>query len=326
MDRITVIIVNWNGKTMLSKCLEGLRKQVYQRFSTIVVDNGSTDGSIEFVKQCYPEVKVIALSENIGFAAANNVALRNISTEYVALINNDGVAQPQWLNEMIKALDAHPGAGFAASKMVYYDTPDIIDRAGDAYTIAGAGSLRGRGASAQSYNQMNWIFGACAGAALYRMRMLNDIGLFDEDFFILYEDVDLSFRAQLSGYRCLYIPQALVYHMATRSIGYDTAKSVYFGHRNMEWTYIHNMPTKLIVRTMLPHFLYIVFAFIFFTLKGHGRVYLKAKKDALLGLGRAIQKRKKVQTCCRVNHHYIGRLFDSEYFFSRYFHRLRQNS
>ena len=324
MDRITVIIVNWNGKKILSKCLEGLKKQVYQDFSTILVDNGSIDGSIEFVKQCYPEVKIMALPENIGFAAANNVALRNIQTEFVALINNDGVAQPQWLDVMIKALDAHPKAGFAASKMVYYDKPDIIDRAGDAYTIAGAGSLRGRGAPAQSYNQIKWIFGACAGAALYRMHMLNDIGLFDEDFFILYEDVDLSFRAQLNGYRCLYLPQALVYHMATRSIGYDTAKSVYFGHRNMEWTYIHNMPNKLIIRTIIPHLLYIIFAFIFFALKGHGRVYLKAKKDALLGLGTAIKKRKMVQAHCKVNHRYISQLFDPEYFFSRYIHRLKK--
>jgi len=324
MDRITVIVVNWNGKKFLSKCLNGLRKQTYEHFTTILVDNGSTDGSVDFIKAHFPEVKTIALSENIGFSGANNVILKTVQTEFAALINNDGVAHSLWLQKLTETLDYYPRAGFAASKMVYFDNPDTIDRAGDAYTTAGVGSLRGRGASAESYSKQEWIFGASAGAALYRMRMLTDIGLFDEDFFLLYEDVDLSFRAQLNGYRCLYVPDAVVYHMATKSIGYDSAKSIYYGHRNLEWTYIQNMPKKLILRSIAPHILYIIFAFIFFILIGHGRTYLKAKKDALRGLKKSINKRKKVQACRKVNSNYIRQLLDPEIFFSRYTRRLRQ--
>jgi GT2 family glycosyltransferase len=128
---------------------------------------------------------------------------------------------------LIGALESCPEAGFAASKMLYYDNPEIIDRAGDSYTRAGAGE---------------WIFGACAGAALYRTRMLRDTGIFDEDFFLLYEDVDLSFKAQLKGYKCLYVPEAIVHHKASSSIIYDSPTSVYYGHRNLEWVYIKNMP------------------------------------------------------------------------------------
>lgn len=323
-DRVTVIVINWNGKIFLRKCLDALRSQSYKYFSTVVVDNGSKDGSVDFINQHFPEVKTISLRENAGFSGANNIALETIETEFVALLNNDGVAHPLWLQELVEALDRFPAAGFAASKMVYYDDPDTIDRAGDAYTIAGVGALRGRGACAQSYGREEWIFGASAGAALYRMKMLSDVGIFDEDYFLLYEDVDLSFRAQLRGYRCLYVPDAVVYHMATRSIGYDSEKSVYYGHRNMEWTYIKNMPKKLIPRTIVLHLGYIVIAFFFFLLKGKGPVYLKAKIDALKGIKRAVQKRKQVQASQKVDNRYIRQLLEPERYASRYTRRLRQ--
>ena len=139
----------------------------------------------------------------------------------MAGLNNDAVPDTMWLKHLVEALDSYPEAGFAASKMFFYDDPETIDRAGDAYSRAGTGLLRGQGESASNYNKQEWIFGACAGAALYRTVMLNDIGLFDEDFFLLYEDVDLSFRAQLKGYRCLLVPDAVVYHKASSSIVYD---------------------------------------------------------------------------------------------------------
>lgn len=132
MDNISIIIVNWNGKRLLSRCLDGLRQQTYRQFSVILVDNGSNDGSIDFVNRNYSEVKTIALPKNIGFAAANNIALKTIQAEYVALLNNDAIAHPQWLKRLVEALESYPEAGFAASKMLFYDNPDIVDRAGDA--------------------------------------------------------------------------------------------------------------------------------------------------------------------------------------------------
>ena len=320
---VTIIIVNWNGRLLLADCIDGIQKQTFRQFDTIVVDNGSEDDSVAFVSSTYPEVKLISLKRNLGFAKANNIAIQNSRSKYVALINNDAHVEPDWLGNLVYALENSPEAGLAASKMVYADNPAIIDRAGDGYSVAGAGILRGRGEDATHYNKPAWIFGACAGAALYRKDMLAEIGLFDEDFFLLYEDVDLSFRAQLNGYRCLYVPDAVVYHMATKSIGYDSAKSVYYGHRNLEWTYIQNMPKKLIFRTIGPHFLYIIFALIFFFLIGHGKTYLKAKKDALKGLKKSINKRKQVQTCRKVSSNYIRQLLDPENFFPRYARRLR---
>ena len=208
MDLITVIIVNWNGRHLLPDCLKSLQEQKFKKFNTIIVDNGSSDGSVEWLSGHHPEVRVVPLSSNRGFCAANNVGYRLVKTKYVALLNNDAVAHPLWLGRLVEALEKNSEAGFAASKILNFKEPEIIDRAGDSYTRAGVGLLRGRGMSFQDYEKQEWIFGACAAAALYDKRMIDEIGFFDEDFFLLYEDVDLSFRAQLKGYKCLYVPEA----------------------------------------------------------------------------------------------------------------------
>jgi GT2 family glycosyltransferase len=161
--------------------------------------------------------------------------------------------------------------------------------------IAATALLRGRGAPAQKFNIQEKVFGACAGAALYHTRMLDDIGLFDEDFFLVYEDVDLSFRAQLRGYKCLYVPDAVVYHKASSSIGDDSPISVYYSHRNLEWVYIQNMPGSLIAKTILPHMIYVFAAFFFFIARGRGADFIKAKWHALKGVKRALQKRWRIQ-------------------------------
>jgi GT2 family glycosyltransferase len=309
-DKVTVVVVNWNRKALLEECLESLRKQVYSAFSIIVVDNGSQDGSADFVKTKYPEINVIALSQNLGFATANNLALGNIQTDYVALLNNDAVPDTMWLKNLVAALEAHSQAGFVASKMLLYHQPDIIDRAGDAYTKAGTALLRGRGMKANNFNEIAFVFGASAGAALYRMSMLNDIGMFNENFFLLYEDVDLSFRAQLKGYKCLFVPEAIVYHKASHSIVHDSPMSVYYSHRNLEWVYIQNMPARLIPRTILPHIIYNIAALCYFVMRGRGIDYLRAKKDALKGLKRALERRRQIQHSRTADDAYIWGLLD----------------
>lgn len=309
-DRVTVVIVNWNGKALLDECLESLRKQVYSSFSIIIVDNDSQDGSVDFVKTNYPEIKVIALSQNLGFASANNLALQTIQTDYVALLNNDAVTDTMWLNNLVTALETRPEAGFVASKMLFYHQPDVIDRVGDAYTKAGTALLRGRGMKSHNFNEIDWVFGACAGAALYRMSMLNDIGLFNENFFLLYEDVDLSFRAQLKGYKCLFVPQAIVYHKGSHSIIHDSPMSIYYSHRNLEWVYIQNMPARLILRTIFPHILYNIAALCYFVVRGRGIDYFRAKRDALKGFKRALKKRHQIQNSRTAEDSYIWGLLD----------------
>ena len=319
---VSVVIVNWNGKKFIAECLDGLRKQTHKDHVVIMVDNASHDGSLELVHRDYPEVKTIQLSENLGFAVANNIAINSIDTEYVALLNNDAVPHPTWLENLLKALVMNRDAGMAASKMLLYDYPDIVDRAGDIYTTAATALLHGRGKSSREFNKPAWVFGACAGAAIYRKHMLDDIGLFDKDFFLLYEDVDLSFRAQLRGYKCIYVPGAVVYHKASGSIGDDSPVSVYYSHRNLEWVYIHNMPNKLINKTILNHLIYNIAAFIFFVAKGRGIDFINAKWHALKGLKRALEKRQQVQTNKKVTDQYIWSLFEKERLLPRLSRRL----
>jgi GT2 family glycosyltransferase len=321
---VTVIIINWNGKAFVGECLEGMRRQTYRDFAVIMVDNGSTDGSVEFVQHAYPEVNVISLKTNYGFCVANNVALAEVDTEYVALLNNDVVASPEWLGTLIMAMNAYPEAGSATSKFLYYDRPDIIDRAGDGYSRAGAGVLRGRGMPVDRYSRRQWVFGACGGASIYRTGMLKDIGLFDPNFFIIYEDVDLSFRAQLMGYRCLYVPEAVVHHRASRSVGYDSPKSVYYGHRNLEWVYIKNIPAALFIKTILPHLCYIGISCFFFLLQGQLKPFIVAKRDALKGLNRVMGERRGIQRRKKVSDDYIWGLLDKELFLPRLIHRNRK--
>jgi hypothetical protein len=326
LKSVSVVIVNWNGKKFIAKCLDGLRNQTHKDHSIVLVDNGFDDGSLELVHRKYPEVKTIALAENLGFAVANNIAINSMDTKYVALLNNDAVPHPAWLENLLKALEMNPEAGFAASKMLLYDRPDIIDRAGDIYTTAATALLNGRGEPSENFNSQKWVFGACAGAALYRSRMLDDIGLFDKDFFLLYEDVDLSFRAQLSGYKCIYAPDAIVYHKASSSIGDDSPISVYYSHRNLEWVYIHNMPGKLIKKTILNHLIYNIASFLFFVARGRGADFIRAKWHALKGLKRALAKRKHIQKNRKVTDDYIWSLFEKERLLPRLTRRLSINA
>jgi GT2 family glycosyltransferase len=321
---LTIIILNRNGRNLLPKCLDALQQQVFRDFLTIVADNGSDDGSVEWVKTNYPQVEVIALSENLGFSVANNIALKKVHTRYAALLNNDAFPHPLWTCCIIEALERHPEAGFAASKILFADDSSIIDRAGDSYTVAGAGMMRGRGMSALHYKQPEWVFGACAAAAVYRTRIFQDTGFLDEDFFLLYEDVDLSFRFQLKGYKCLYVPDAAVCHKVSQTIGRDSAVSVYYGHRNSEWVYIQNMPMKLLVLTILPHLVYDLAGFFYFAAIGRGGEYLKAKRDALKGLKKALSKRRIIQKQRRVNDSYIWSLLEPEPFFSRILRKIKK--
>ena len=323
---VAIIIVNWNGKSFLGDCLNGLRQQTYENYSVIMVDNSSVDGSLDYVQTYYPEVETIALAENAGFAKANNIAIQSVQTKYVALLNPDTVPDTVWLDHLVKALENYPQAGLAASKMLFYAQPNLIDRAGDVYTTAGTALLQGRGQVASKYNHQKWVFGACAGAALYRRCMFEDIGLFDKDFFLLYEDVDLSFRAQLRGYKCLYVPDATVYHHVSSSIGDDSPTSVYYSHRNLEWVYIQNMPQSLIAKTVVPHIIYVMAAFFFFVLKGRSVDFIKAKWHALKGLKRVLANRRHIQKNRTVTDDYIWSLLQKERLLPRITRRIAKKS
>jgi GT2 family glycosyltransferase len=244
---IAVIIPNWNGAHLLPTCLDALRRQRWRDFETIVVDNGSTDGSLELLMRDYPEVRVLALGENLGLAGATNVGIRASRAEIVATLNNDTEADPEWLGELVRALEAHPEAGSAASKLLLFDRRDVIHSAGDYYRLDGIPGNRGVWERDDGrYARPEPVFGACAGAAAYRRRMLEDVGLFDESFFMYCEDVDLAFRAQLLGYRCIYVPTAVVYHRLSATGGGPLAS--YYCGRNFLRVIAKDMPGPLLRR------------------------------------------------------------------------------
>ena len=244
-DLVTTVVVNWNGRVHLNKCLSSLLTQTYTPQDIILVDNGSTDGSADYVEAQFPSVKVMRLPVNTGFAAANNLAIRQSSGAHVALLNNDAYAEPDWLTRLVEAAESDPRVGMCASKMVFAHQPDVLNSTGICVDRAGiAWDRRGGEADDDRETQPVEIFGACGGAALYRRAMLDEIGLFDEDFFAYLEDVDLAWRARGVGWRCLYVPAARVYH-AHSATGVEGSpfKSFQLG-RNKVWLLAKNYPFK----------------------------------------------------------------------------------
>lgn len=323
MKSVSVIILNWNGQEFLEECLVSLKNQTIKNIQIIIVDNASSDNSFKIAKRICPTAKFISLKKNFGFSIGNNIGFKNVDTPYTALLNNDTVVHPDWLSSLVNSLENYPDAGFAASRMLLYDQPSIIDRAGDAYCQAGAAMLRGRGRNACEYDKSEWVFGACAGAALYRTEMLKKIGFFDEKFFLLYEDVDLSFRAQLQGHRCLYVPEAVVYHHGSKSIGFDSPTSIYYSHRNLEWVYFMNMPNKLILKSIVSHLLYNLFAIAYFTTKGHLQTILKAKIAAFKDIKIILKKRRHRQSRRVVSDEYLWGIMEKENILKRIKRRLQ---
>ena len=239
---VSVILPNWNGRHHLARCLASLQTQTYHDFEVIVVDNGSTDGSAAWLKQKHPDVRVIKNSYNRGFAAANNQAIQTTNSPYIVTLNNDTEAEREWLARLVRAIESDASVGMVASQMLLGHAPELIDSAGIEVDWTGTAWQRRRGEAADEGGAPREVFGPCAGAALYRRVMLDEIGLFDEDFFAYYEDVDLAWRARNAGWRCLYAPRARVYHAHSATGGQDPALKRYLIGRNKVWTLLKNYP------------------------------------------------------------------------------------
>ena len=246
--RLSVIIPNWNGARHLPECLESLRRQSHEDYEAVLVDNGSTDDSLSLVERDFPWVRIVRNHDNLGFSAAVNAGIRTTNSEYVVLLNNDTRASEDWLEQLVSAMDAMPEASFAACRMLRYDPPHRIDSAGDRFSLLRGGGVNiGAGEPAENHDQPAWVFGACAGAALYRRSLFADIGLFDEDFFLVFEDVDLSLRARVAGHRCLYVPEAVVYHKRGASTDVESVAVASRSFRNFIWVAGKNLPLPLLM-------------------------------------------------------------------------------
>ncbi|MBI4491315.1 MAG: glycosyltransferase family 2 protein [Chloroflexi bacterium] len=243
----SIIIPNWNGARWLRGCLEATRRQTYQPREVLVVDGASRDESTAIVEREFPEVALLRLPENRGFCGNVNAGLRQARGEVLALLNNDAEPEPEWLAELVRGLLAHPEAGMCAAKMVLFDRPGVINSAGDFFSLDGLPGNRGVWEKdSGQYDGEEFVFSACGGAAAYRRAMLDDVGLLDERFFAYCEDVDLSFRAQLRGWRCLYVPTARVRHRLSATGGGPLAS--YYCGRNVLWVIARNVPASLLRR------------------------------------------------------------------------------
>ena len=295
--KFSVVIPNWNGRRFLAACLKSLQKQTYSDIEIVVVDNASDDGSQTLISEGFPQVQLITLPENRGFTGACNIGMQFASGDIIALLNNDTEVDVNWVKEILAGFCSDREVGMVASKMLLFDKRDHFHTAGDTFGIDG--SAGNRGAWQQDigqYDRVEYVFGACGGAAAYRKSMLDDIGLLDDDFFFLLEDIDLAWRAQLAGYKALYVPSALVYHHLSASGGGITAS--YYDGRNSIWVLVKNMPGALI-RKYAGRILRRQSALAWQALRAwrgaEARARLRGTVRGLLTVGSAIRKRRQIQ-------------------------------
>lgn len=298
----TFVIVNYNTGKYLRECLNSLRRQAVQPHAVIVVDNGSTDTETEKICKQFNEIEFIKLPENVGYAAANNVGIKKSrNSHWIAFINPDVVLHEQWLYSILKAARLNKEFVGFGCKLLKGKTPNIVDGIGDVYHTSGmVWRLRHGRRLSQEDDIPREIFSPCTAAALYRKDVLMEVGGFDEDYFCYLEDVDLGFRLRLLGYRFLYVPEAIAYHIGSASTGRNSDFYVYHGHRNIVWTYFKNMPTPLFQAYSLQHLFLNLFSLVWFSTRGQLPVILKAKKDAIRGIPSALRKRREIQKSRRV--------------------------
>lgn len=310
---ISVVIPNWNGASLLPSCLDSLRRQTYPHFQTIVVDDGSTDGSLQILAQDYPEAQVVSLGHNCGFAAAANRGLAEADGETVVLLNNDVVMDSRFLEEVESSFQRYPHISWIAAKILLADGR-LLHSAGDFYRLNGVPGNRGVWtADCGQYDRPELVFGACAGAAAYRRSLLEDVmedgKVFDESLFMYYEDVDLNFRAQLLGHQCLYQPAAIAYHKLSASAGGPLAS--YYCGRNSPLVVLKDLPQQLLRsnwhRVLAAQIVYTLDSLWHFR-EPAGRARLWGQLAAIRAVSEFLRKRRVIQRRRRVTITYLRRI------------------
>jgi GT2 family glycosyltransferase len=319
-DAITVIILNWNGKKFLPECLESVRKQTYPGLSVTVVDNASTDGSVEFLRERYPEVRLVLNDKNLGFAGGNNSGIRECKTPYLVILNNDTDLHPDCISELKNAMDRDLRIGACASRIMLKFEEDRLDAAGISVCADGLALGRGRMEPSARYQKEEEVFFASDCCTLYRKDMLDQIGHYDEDFFAYADETDLGWRARARRWKCVYVPTAVINHHHSGSSGSVSPFKVYLVERNRICVAVKNFPIPLLLAG-IPYTLQRYFWQAYGALFKKGRageftgefssvqlalVLLKAYWGALALLPRMLAKRRRIRSTCEIP--------DGEYF------------
>lgn len=310
MPQVSIIILNWNGKRFLKECLDSLRGQTFSDFETIVVENGSSDGSADYLRETYPWVRLVPLPENIGFAGGNNRALRECSGQFIVTLNNDTRLASGFLAALVSAAQTNPSIGMVAAKMMNFFEKGRIDSVG--VSVAGNGMGQNIGVGEQDLGQYDLpadVFGPCAGAALYRRSMLDQVGFFDASFFAYYEDLDLAWRGRLAGWRAVTAPDAVVYHVHSATSGKMTPFTVYHVQRNKWFVLLKNWPASLLARYFPLIVAFDLAALVLAFLRGRSLAALSARRDVLVNLPRILSERHRVQGMRRLAAADVLRLF-----------------
>lgn len=295
---VTAVLVNYNGEALIRDCLRSLLDQSHPPEEVLVVDNASTDNSRSIIREQFPRVRLIPLQKNRGYAGGCNAGIFEASHELVALLNNDLILERDWLEKLLSQVDS--GFDFWASKILFARDETRIDSAGDGMAVVGSAYKIGHGRPSDGFTESREVFGPCGAAALYRKSLLLELEGLDEDFFLIYEDADLSMRARLLGSRCRFVADARVFHRVNYSIGRFSRTYVYYGHRNSEVLFWKNMPTPLLVRYLPERLLFNLLSGIYFTAVGQGAAFFRAKLDFLRDFGNLRAKRRKVQLSRRL--------------------------
>lgn len=283
---VSVVIPNYNGEKYIKKCLDSLLNQSLEPDEIIIVDNKSTDGSLELINSEFRDnVYIISLEKNTGFSVAVNEGIRASNSEFVALLNNDTELDKDWLKELYAVIQKDSSIFSCCSKMIRYDNRNIIDDAGDEYSILGWSFKRGDGRTIDKYNKTEEVFSSCAGAAIYRKSIINKIGYFDEKFFAYLEDMDISYRARSFGYKNYYAHKAKVYHIGSAtSGGRHNSFKVRLAARNNIFLIYKNMPIIQLIINSPFILLGMLIKAIYFTFKGLGKSYILGIKDGIVGI------------------------------------------
>ncbi len=294
MKTVTVVIPNYNGKKYLDECFKSLKKQTYRDFHVIMVDNGSTDGSAEYIREKYPEVEVITLDENTGFANAVNVGIKAADSEYVFLLNDDTVCDEKVLETLVKTMSRGKKLFSVQAKLLQLKNPELIDDAGDYYCALGWAFSPGRDKKSSLFTGLKPVTSACAGAAMYRTKMFEEVGYFDEKHFCYLEDVDIGYRARIKGYINACDPDALVYHAGSGTSGsrYNSFKVELTAGNNLYFIY-KNMPVLQIIIN-LPFILAgIIIKHVFYVRKGLGMSHVRGIMAGVSKIVKNADRRQK---------------------------------